>query len=103
MTGAGRGKGQTGGDHLRYDCGYAQPASAGYPNLEGKEDRPFSEGAHYVLFTGEEGDFPKVSGLDLEGYVFKEYKEDQRGVWNKAVSVEEEKAKEAEEAMQGGG
>lgn len=67
------------------------------PNLEGKTLTLLSEGAHYVV-TGEEGDFLKVSvDSDLEGYVFKEYM-NTRVEFNKAVSVEEEKAKEAEEA-----
>ncbi|MCH1953427.1 NlpC/P60 family protein [Enterocloster sp. OA13] len=67
------------------------------PNLEGKTLTLLSEGAHYVV-TGEEGDFLKVSvDSDLEGYVFKEYMKTSVE-FNKAVSVEEEKAKEAEEA-----
>lgn len=67
------------------------------PDLEGKTLTLLSEGAHYVV-TGEEGDFLKVSvDSDLEGYVFKEYMKTSVE-FNKAVSVEEEKAKEAEEA-----
>lgn len=67
------------------------------PNLEGKTLTLLSEGAHYVV-TGEEGDFLKVSvDSDLEGYVFKEYMKTSVE-FNKAVSVEEEKAKAAEEA-----
>ena len=50
------------------------------------------------MVTGEEGDFLKVSvDSDLEGYVFKEYMKTSVE-FNKAVSVEEEKAKAAEEA-----
>ena len=61
------------------------------PNLEGKTLTLLSEGAHYVV-TGEEGDFLKVSvDSDLEGYVFKEYMKTSVE-FNKAVSVEEEKA-----------
>ncbi len=50
------------------------------------------------MVTGEEGDFLKVQvDSDLEGYVFKEYMKTSVE-FNKAVSVEEEKAKAAEEA-----
>ena len=67
------------------------------PDMEGKTLTLLSEGAHYVV-TGEEGDFLKVQvDSDLEGYVFKEYMKTSVE-FNKAVSVEEEKAKEAEEA-----
>lgn len=67
------------------------------PDLDGKTLTLLSEGAHYVI-TGQEGDFLKVQvDSDLEGYVFKEYmKTDVE--FNKAISVEEEKAKAAEEA-----
>ena len=65
--------------------------------MEGKTLTLLSEGAHYVV-TGEEGDFLKVQvDSDLEGYVFKEYMKTSVE-FNKAVSVEEEKAKAAEEA-----
>ena len=67
------------------------------PDMEGKTLTLLSEGAHYVV-TGEEGDFLKVQvDSDLEGYVFKEYMKTSVE-FNKAVSVEEEKAKAAEEA-----
>lgn len=67
------------------------------PSLDGKTLTLLSEGAHYVV-TGQEGDFLKVSvDSDLEGYVFNEYMKTSVE-FNKAVSVEEEKAKEAEEA-----
>ena len=50
------------------------------------------------MVTGEEGDFLKVQvDSDLEGYVFREYMKTSVE-FNKAVSVEEEKAKAAEEA-----
>lgn len=67
------------------------------PAMDGKTLTLLSEGAHYVV-TGQEGDFLKVSvDSDLEGYVFKDYmKTDVE--FNKAVSVEEEKAKAAEDA-----
>lgn len=67
------------------------------PNMEGKTLTLLSEGAHYVV-TGQEGDFLKVSvDSDLEGYVFKDYMKT-NVEFNKAVSVEEEKAREAENA-----
>lgn len=67
------------------------------PDLGGKTLTLLSEGAHYVV-TGQEGDFLKVSvDSDLEGYVFKEYMKTSVE-FNKAVSVEEEKAKKEEEA-----
>lgn len=67
------------------------------PDMEGKTLTLLSEGAHYVV-TGEEGDFLKVQvDSDLEGYVFKEYMKTSVE-FNKAVSVEEERAKAAEEA-----
>lgn len=67
------------------------------PDLTSKTLTLLSEGAHYVV-TGEEGDFLKVSvDSDLEGYVAKDYMKT-RVEFNKAVSTEEEKAKEAEEA-----
>lgn len=67
------------------------------PDLTSKTLTLLSEGAHYVV-TGQEGDFLKVSvDSDLEGYVAKDYMKT-RVEFNKAVSTEEEKAKEAEEA-----
>ena len=67
------------------------------PDMEGKTLTLLSEGAHYVI-TGQEGDFLKVQvDSDLEGYVFKEYMKTSVE-FNKAVSVEEEKAREAEDA-----
>lgn len=67
------------------------------PDLTSKTLTLLAEGAQYTV-VGEEGDFLKVAvDTDLEGYVFKEYmKTDVK--FNEAVSVEEEKAKEAEEA-----
>lgn len=67
------------------------------PDLDGKTLTLLSEGAHYLV-TGQEGDFLKVSvDSDLEGYVFKEYMKT-NVEFNKAVSVEEEKARKEEDA-----
>lgn len=67
------------------------------PDMEGKTLTLLSEGAHYVV-TGQEGDFLKVQvDSDLEGYVFKEYMKTSVE-FNQALSIEEEKAKAAEEA-----
>lgn len=67
------------------------------PEMDGKTLTLLSEGAHYVV-TGQEGDFLKVQvDSDLEGYVFKDYMKTSVE-FNKAVSADEEKAKEAEEA-----
>lgn len=67
------------------------------PDLTSKTLTLLSEGANYVV-TGEEGDFLKVAvDSDLEGYVFRDYMKTSVD-FQKAVSVEEEKAKEAEEA-----
>ena len=67
------------------------------PDLTSKTLTLLSKGTQYSVI-GQEGDFLKVAiDTDLEGYVFKDYmKTDVE--FNKAVSVEEEKAKEAEEA-----
>lgn len=67
------------------------------PDLTSKTLTLLSEGAHYVI-TGEQGDFLKVAvDSDLEGYVFRDYMKT-NVEFQKAVSAEEEKAKEAEEA-----
>ena len=67
------------------------------PNLTSKTLTLLSEGAQYSV-VGQEGDFLKVSvDTDLEGYVFKDYMKTSVE-FNKAVSVEEEKAKEEDEA-----
>ncbi len=67
------------------------------PDLTSKTLTLLSEGAQYSV-VGQEGDFLKVSvDTDLEGYVFKDYMKTSVE-FNKAVSVEEEKAKEEEEA-----
>ena len=67
------------------------------PDLTSKTLTLLSEGAQYSV-VGQEGDFLKVSvDTDLEGYVFKDYMKTSVE-FNKAVSVEEEKAKEEDEA-----
>ena len=67
------------------------------PDLTSKTLTLLSEGAQYSV-VGQEGDFLKVSvDTDLEGYVFKDYMKTSVE-FNKAVSVEEEKAKEDDEA-----
>ena len=63
------------------------------PDLTSKTLTLLSEGAQYSV-VGQEGDFLKVAvDTDLEGYVFKDYMKTSVE-FNKAVSVEEEKAKE---------
>ena len=67
------------------------------PDLTSKTLTLLSEGAQYSV-VGQEGDFLKVSvDTDLEGYVFKDYMKTSVE-FNKAVSVEEEKAKKEDEA-----
>ena len=67
------------------------------PDLTSKTLTLLSEGAQYSV-VGQEGDFLKVSvDTDLEGYVFKDYMKTSVE-FNKAVSVEEEKAKEEDDA-----
>lgn len=67
------------------------------PDLTSQTLTLLSEGAHYVV-TGQEGDFLKVAvDNDLEGYVFKEYMKTSVE-FDKAVSLDEEKAKKDEEA-----
>lgn len=67
------------------------------PDLTSKTLTLLSEGAQYSV-VGQEGDFLKVAvDTDLEGYVFKDYMKT-NVEFNKAVSIEEEKAKEADEA-----
>lgn len=68
------------------------------PDMTSKTLTLLSEGAHYVV-TGQQGDFLKVAvDSDLEGYVFKDYMKTSVE-FQKAVSVDEEKAKAAEDAQ----
>ncbi|MEG1145029.1 MAG: NlpC/P60 family protein [Clostridium sp.] len=65
------------------------------PNLDSKTLDLLSPDAEYEV-VGEEGDFAKIAvDTDLVGYVFKEYI-NIRVEFNKAVSLEEEAAKNAE-------
>ena len=67
------------------------------PDLTSQTLTLLSEGAHYVVLE-EQGDFLKVAvDSDLEGYVYKEYMKT-NVEFQKAVSLEEEKAKADEEA-----
>lgn len=67
------------------------------PDLTSQTLTLLAEGAHYVVLE-EQGDFLKVAvDSDLEGYVFKDYM-NTTVEFQKAVSVEEEKAKAEDEA-----
>lgn len=67
------------------------------PDLTSKTLTLLAEGAHYTVLE-EQGDFLKVAvDTDLEGYVFKDYMKT-NVEFKKAVSLEEEQAKEAADA-----